>query len=191
MSVRTYWKVILSGLVVGLTLSAASAADWDSCADDLDRLRRAARDAADKANDVKSKSDDVKSKSEEFENCKRYPDMYDLLRDRCRSKASDYQSAQSDYRSALSDYQNALSDLESELGTVDSRIRSVRSSCGYALGTTGSPSFSQPQPSGSGNPACALYRNYKGKLPLETLLKTCTQSQSMSEAECKKCLADK
>lgn len=183
MSVRTYWKVILSGLVVGLTLSAASAADWGSCADDLDRLRRAARDAADKANDVKSKSEDVESKSEEFENCKRYPDMYDLLGDRCRSKASDYESA-------LSDYESALSDLESELGTVDSRIRSVRSSCEYDLGTTGLPSLSQPPPSRSGNRACALYRSYKGKLPLETLLKTCTQSQSMSEAECKKCLAD-
>ena len=170
MSLRPYYKVILSGLIVGLTLSTGSAADWGSCADDLDRLRRAARDAADKANDVKSKS-------EEFENCKRYPDVYDLLGDRCRSKASDYQSA--------------LSELESELGTVDSRIRSVRSSCGYDLGTTGSPSLSQPQPSGSRNRYCALYRSYKGKLPLETLLETCTQSQSMSEAECKKCLADK
>ncbi|MBU2227408.1 MAG: hypothetical protein KJ936_07035, partial [Proteobacteria bacterium] len=93
---------------VWLSPSLSNSTDWYSCADDLDRLRRAARDAADVANDVKSKADD-------FENCKRFPDIYDLIQDRCRGKAYDYQSA--------------LSNLESELNTVDRRIRSVSSSC--------------------------------------------------------------
>lgn len=167
MTSRTLSIVFLVVALSGITLTLnASAANWDSCADDLDRLRRAARDATDKANDVKTKAD-------EFENCKRYPDTYDLMRDRCRSNASYYQSA--------------LSDLESELGTVDSRIRRVRDSCGFDLGSTGSPSYSRPQSPRSGNQACDLYRSYKGKLPMKTLLETCTKS--MSEAECTKCLS--
>jgi hypothetical protein len=167
-------------VVVAIFVPAASATDWDSCADDLDRLRRAARDAADKANDVKSKSEEVKSTLDDFENCKRYPETYDLLRDGCRSKASDY-------RSALSDYQSAVSDLQSELETVKRRMRSVDSSCEYPLGST--DSLLHLDASGSENQYCALYRRYKSKLPLATLMKNCTQS--MSEAECKKCLADK
>lgn len=167
MTSHFFWKLLIVGALGGIAVvSSASAANWESCADDLDRLRRAARDATDKANDVKTKG-------EEFENCKRYPDTYDLMRDRCRSKASDYQSA--------------LSDLESELGTVDSRIRSVRSSCGFDLGATGSPSYSRPQAPSSGNRACDLYRSYKGKLPMKTLLETC--SKTMSEVECGKCLS--
>jgi len=34
---------------------------------------------------------------------------------------------------------------------------------------------------------CDLIRSYKNRLPLETLIKSCTQS--MSEAECRKCLS--
>lgn len=149
-----------------LCASSANSADWDSCADDLDRLRRAARDATDAANEVKSKAED-------FENCKQYPDTYDLMRDRCRSKAYDYQSA--------------ASTLESELNTVNSRVRSVSSSCGMDLSSMGAASPTRPRAPSSGNRMCDLYRGYKNSLPLETLIKTCTQS--MSEAECKKCLS--
>jgi hypothetical protein len=46
-----------------MTANSIFAADWYSCADDLDSLRRAARDASDAASDVKSKA-------EELENCK-------------------------------------------------------------------------------------------------------------------------
>lgn len=166
MTSLSFWKKVVVGVLGGLAVCTASAANWDSCTDDLDRLRRAARDATDKASDVKTKA-------EEFENCNRYPDIYDLMRDRCRSKASDYQSA--------------LSDLESELGTVDSRIRSVRSSCGFDLGLTGSPSYSRPEPPSSGNRTCDIYKGYKGKLPMKTLLETC--ARTMSEAECGKCLS--
>jgi hypothetical protein len=168
MSFRKRNTVILWWVFACLTAYNASAANWDSCADDLDRLRRSARDASDKANEVKAKS-------EEVENCKRYPDMYDLMRDRCRSK--------------LSEYQSTLRDLESELGTVDSRIRSARLSCGFDLGSIGSPSYSQPSQPGTTNPVCDVYRGYRNKLPLETLVQTCMKS--MSEAECRKCLTNR
>ncbi len=153
---------VLIGSLAAL-LSAASAADWGSCAYDLDRLRRAVRDAADKANDVKSKA-------EELENCRLFPSTFDYMRDRCRSIAFDYQSA--------------VNSLESELSMVDSRIRSVRLSCGYNFGDLRSP-VGAPQQSYRDR-LCELYRSYKGKVPLEGLLKIC--EQSMSEAECKKCL---
>lgn len=149
-------------MVIGaltVLLSTTLAADWNSCADDLDRLKRAARDAADKANDLKSKAD-------ELENCRQYPSGFDYMRDKCRSKSSDFESAETD--------------LKSQLGAVDSRIRSVRSSCGYNFGGTGTSKS-------SGSRQCDLYRSYKGQLPLESLLKTC--AKSMPEAECKKCLA--
>ncbi|MBL8524163.1 MAG: hypothetical protein JNN20_10770 [Betaproteobacteria bacterium] len=162
-------KSAFVGVMVGVLISAsASASSWDSCADDLDSLRRAARDAGDKANEVKTKS-------EEFENCKRYPDIYDLLRDRCRSKASDYQSAQRD--------------LQSELETVDRRIRSVRSSCGFDLGSTGATPFSRPAAPNSNNRACDLFKSYKDKLPINTLVEACVKT--MPEAECRKCLNSK
>lgn len=160
------WTRVFTALAVCFFFSAASAADWDSCADNLYQLRRAAQNAADKANEVKGKS-------EEFENCRRHPDMYDLLGDRCQSKASDYESA--------------ARGLENELDTVDSRIRSVRSSCGYDLASVG-PAYQGHTPN-SGNRFCDLYRSYKGRMPLDALLKTC--KQSMSEAECKKCLLAK
>lgn len=152
-------------LVSNFTSSSAFSGDWNSCAYDLDRLRRATRDAADVANDVKSKA-------EEFDRCKRYPDVYDLMGDRCRSKAWDYQ--------------RALRSLETALITVDSHIRSVNSSCGYKLTSIGPPSYSQIITPGPGEHLCDLFRSYKERVPLETLFKICTQS--MSEADCKKCL---
>lgn len=159
--------------LVALSLSLAAplivrAADWDSCADDLDRLRRASRDAADAA-------EQVKSKHEELDNCRRYPDTYDLMRDRCRSYVWDYEST--------------VSSLQSELSTVDSRIRSVRSSCGYDLATLSPPSR-RMAPGGVQSPGarlCTLLQGYRGRIPDDQLAQIC--SKSMSESECRKCLS--
>jgi len=110
-------KVALAvGILAGVAiLTAAPAArapllELDSCHDDLDRLRRIAADASDAA-------EDAHSKSEDFEDCRRDPEIHDLLGDGCRSRRSDYESA--------------LSNLESEMDHLDSRLRSVESSCGY------------------------------------------------------------
>ena len=141
---------------------AAVSADWNGCADDLDRLRRAASDASDAAKDVNSKAD-------EYENCKQFPDTFDLMRDNCESVASDYESA--------------VNNLNSDLSTVDSRISSANSSCSNNASLSGIPGRA---PS-TGNRVCDVFRIYKDKLPAETLLKTCTAS--MTEAECRKCLS--
>lgn len=144
----------------------ALASDWDSCADALNRLRHAARNATDKANDVKAKYD-------EFENCKNYPEIYDYMRDRCRSKASEYR--------------NAVSDLESELSTVSSRIKSVQYSCGYDFGA--STSRLLPGKETSGNRLCDLLRSYKGEVPFDDLMNACLKS--LSKTDCQKCLGEK
>jgi len=95
-------------LVGGLLFcSSIFAADWDSCADELDDLRQAVSDAEDAARDVQSKADN-------YEQCKLLPIM-DLWNDGCRTMASGYR-----YK---------LSNLQGELEAVNKRIRSVSSSC--------------------------------------------------------------
>src|SRR5437667_8049320 len=109
-------QIVAVGILVGFGIITAAPAgrgtllELDSCHDDLDRLRRAASDASDAAEDADSKRKD-------FEDCKRDPDIYDLMRDGCHGRQSDYQSA--------------LSDLESKMDDLDSRLQSVQSSCGY------------------------------------------------------------
>jgi len=153
---------VLFFVALGSTLVHSS--DWSGCANDLDRLHRTTRNAADIANGVKTKAND-------FENCKMYPNIYDFMQDRCRTMASDYQSA--------------LSSLENELSTVNRRIRSANSSCGVDLSSIGSSS-TKPQTSDFENSMCNMYLDYKNKLPIETLIKICLQS--LSEMECRKCL---
>lgn len=154
----------VSLLVVILTCNIipfAYATDWNSCADDLDRLRRATRDASDAAQQVESEKD-------ELENCLHYPDIYDLMEDGCQSSRWDYNSARSN--------------LESELNTVESRIRSVQWSCDFQFSITPSTGGLE----GPGKDRCNTYRFFKDKLPIEIILDTC--KKSLTEDECKKCL---
>jgi len=155
---------VVIGIILALGGGATYAADWDSCADDLDRLRRTARDAADIA-------EQAKSKASELENCRSYPSSYDLMRDRCRSYAADLEGE--------------ASRLQSELDDLDRRIRSVNGSCGVRLGSVQGPRPSRPA---TGNTQCDVYRSYKGRLSEATLLQACIKG--LSEAECKKCLAN-
>jgi len=170
--------LLLPILVVILTCSYipfAYAADWGSCAGELDRLRRAARDASDAAQQVESAKQELESEKDELENCINYPDIYDLMDDRCQSQQWDYDSARDNYKSQISN-------LESELNTVESRIRSVQWSCDFQFSIT-------PPTGGLKVPekdSCNIYRYFKNKIPIPTLLETC--KKSMTEDECKKCL---
>jgi chromosome segregation ATPase len=105
-------------ILIFIYIPFAQASDWSSCADDLDRLRRAARDASDLAQQVELAKQEFESKKRELENCLNYPETYAFMRDRC-------QSLRWGYESALSRYKSELSNLESELNTIESRIRSV------------------------------------------------------------------
>ena len=153
-----------AGATFLLTLVAHSA-DWDSCADDLDSLRRAARDAADLAETVKSAADELR-------NCRDYPETYDLARDHCRSEAYEYDSA--------------VSSLNGELDRVASRVRWVTASCGMDVSSKGVASPVKPQLWKPQNRMCDLYQSYGGKLPTDVLLNLCMKSAP--ESECRKCL---
>lgn len=167
--------VSAAALLVGTT---AAAQDWSSCASDLDDLRRRADDASSSAQEADQKHRRFKSADDELRNCRQYPQVYDLMRDRCQSKTYDFDSARSSYRSSLQA-------LRSNLDDVDSKVRSAASSCGFDLGRVLGPS--PVIPSGVRNPdQCAVYIRYKGRLPQQALLDTCAKQMSMDE--CKKCL---
>jgi hypothetical protein len=111
-----------------------------------------------------------KSKSSELENCRNFPDSFDLMRDRCRS--------------LISDFESDVSNLRSELDNTDRRVRNVNNSCDVNIGSLRGTA---PTGRATGNKMCDVYRSYKGKLPVETLVQAC--AKSMSGDECKKCLS--
>src|SRR5580698_6526507 len=77
--------------------------DYSGCHDDLDRLRKGASEASDAAEHAKTARDDL-------DECREYPDTYDLMRDGCRSLRSDYESS--------------ITDLEGKMDDLDDRLRS-------------------------------------------------------------------
>jgi hypothetical protein len=158
---------ILAFFFVASTMTAlAHAANWSSCADDLDSLKRASANASDSASEVKSKAD-------AYERCRRYPDMYDPFKDGCRSEANAYRSA--------------VSSFQGEMDEVNRRGRAVGASCSVDPAALLSPA-------GAGKPGqspsarmCAMIRDYRGRLPEEDLMRSCLLS--LPDAECRKCLA--
>lgn len=173
-------KLVTAALMLQLALASAPAmsADWDNCAGELDYLRRRSSDAADKAREAESKKNEFESKRDELQRCVQYPQVYDLMRDRCQIVRSGYESARNYYSSALDDLGSALDD-------VNRKVKAVELSCEAELSRISAP---PPQvPAGVNNQAmCRLYLSYKAKLPLEQLLATC--KVQMSESQCKLCL---
>lgn len=164
--------------MLSLVTATAMAQDWSSCASDLDDLRRRADDASNVAEETDSKQRKFKSAEEELRQCVQFPQVYDLWRDGCRSKRSEYDSARSAYRSQLDSLKSALDD-------VDYKIRSASSSCGYDMTRMLGPAPTVP--AGVQRPEqCAVYLRYKGRLPLPALLDAC--SKHMSPDQCRKCL---
>lgn len=147
--------------VVSTTLAYAPAVrDWSDCQDALDRVRRSARDASDKAAEADSKA-------QELRDCGNDPDTHDLLQDGCRSYKSNYEFA--------------LSDLESELDTLNRRIRVAQSSCDYNL-TSSASLRTAPTPADN----CSVFRSYKGRLPDAEIVNVC--SKYMARDACQNCL---
>lgn len=170
----------LRAAMASLLLVSANgfAQDWGSCASDLDDLRRTAEDASSEAEDAGSKKEEADQAEDDLRQCLQFPEIYDLLRDRCSGKRSDYEVARSSYRSQLSALQSSLDD-------VDSKVRSVSSSCGYNISRM--PSTAPSVPQGVRSPAqCAVYLRYKGRLSVQSLMQLCRKQ--MSAEECKKCL---
>jgi hypothetical protein len=157
------WAIVIMFGSLLLQPAIGFAADWGSCASDLDDLRRAADDANDAAERAQRTYRDL-------QDCRQFPDIYDLLRDRCSSKVSDYRSA--------------LSSLQTELSDVESRVRDVSSSCQYEIGSAGG----RPRaPTRQG--ICGVIDRYRGRFTELQLAEIC--KKSASAAECMKCLSTK
>ena len=75
-------------LAIVLMATCVLAADWDSCQDDLDTLRRRTSDASDQASEVRDAYEELQQKRQEVEECRSYPRIYDLLRYGCSSQPS-------------------------------------------------------------------------------------------------------
>jgi hypothetical protein len=169
--------ILLSGVVASPLMAVGQ--DWENCSSDLDTLRRRASDASSTASETAEKYAKAKEAEEELRNCLQYPEVHDLMRDRCRSLRNDFESARSDYR-------NQLEDLRSSLDDVDSKIRRSSSSCGYDLSRVAGPPPAVP--SGVQNrEVCAVWLRYKGRAPIATLVDAC--SKNMPVEQCRICLA--
>lgn len=139
---------------------AAMAADRESCADSLDGMKRALRDANDKADESKDKYRAWKSCTDSLSS------GYDSDGDRCEDTANRLRSADSD--------------LSSELSTLDRKYRSMKTDCAVADSRAGA------SVSKSGDEHCDIYRGSLGQMGYPTLLNLC--KQYMPEEECGKCL---
>lgn len=140
------------------------ATDFDECADDLDSIHSSSDDAADAAREAQDAKDDLESKQSDLEAC-----------------AGDCEMEHSEYEDAKTELQDKIDSLKDELSTLDSHISSAGISCGYELGPMDA-SKARLKPSDP----CAMYKRYKNRLPVNTLLKIC--KGTMTEPECSKCL---
>jgi hypothetical protein len=162
------WIAVGVGVLTATPAAHAPLLNLESCHDDLDRLRRTASDASDAAQDAISKSD-------EFEDCKRDPDVHDVLGDGCRSRRSDYQSA--------------LSDLESKMDDLDARLRSVQSSCEYefSINRMSPLEASQRHQQAAQRRLCVSFQGLLGLgMPPKSVLQMC--EKNMDVQWCKACL---
>lgn len=116
-----------------------------------------------------------KVKSDNLDDCREYPATYDLMHDRCRSLASDYESA--------------LSDLEGKLDDVDSKLRSAQDSCDYqfTVNRLTAVEASQKRLEASQRRLCGSLRKLvESGLPRDAALAMC--KPSVNEQWCGRCL---
>ncbi len=105
-------KRILSGLALGLVLGLpiqVHSSDLASCAEELDRLSRAAASASDAARTADAKKEDLRF-------CRKFPDLYDFSRDGCQSKQFAYDTG--------------VTELEDEFESIFSLLDSAEGHCG-------------------------------------------------------------
>jgi hypothetical protein len=154
--------VLATGFLTTAVVAHAPLPDLDSCHDELDGLRRTASDASDAAENAHSKLTD-------FDDCKRNPELHDLVGDGCSGRRSDFQSAQSD--------------LESKMDDLDSRLHSVQDSCEYEFTLNKMSSLEVAQ-----RRLCTSYRKFEALgLTPENVLQMC-KAKSSDEGWCKACL---
>jgi hypothetical protein len=93
--------MIVSACLVSATAYTSETADFSSCTSALEDLSSAAEDAESQSRDAESAEDEFKSQKEDYDSCRRFPDVYDLLEDGCRSSRQDVQDAQETLQSSV------------------------------------------------------------------------------------------
>lgn len=96
-------RVTLTTLVF-LGMTVPSHADWSSCASSLTKLHRAARDASGYAEGLENSKREAEEEKKKLDNCRRYPEMYDLYSDGCETARRRATNAQNSYKSELSQF---------------------------------------------------------------------------------------
>jgi chromosome segregation ATPase len=186
--------LLLLAVVMMSFADAAKAIDWSSCQNDLDRLRRAARDAADAAEQAASAYDDLESARSDAESqasdlqsainslryCQSNRRECSSERWRFESARSNYESARSRFESARSNYEYAKSSADSEMDGVSLRVRSSEYSCDTSLGAV------VGEKAAAIDPVCRTIQRYKGRVSAAELVDFCKRSNS--EADCRRCL---
>lgn len=174
--VYTYIRLLVVGLMILLTAGTSGArgqADYVICSSELDRLRRASRDATDSANTVAAAQDQLNSARSTAQSA-------------CRVDASEYRckSARSALISAQSEFDSELSRFASDYSNVQSRIRSVRAPCGdvltHAISIVGVTTENQS--------SCRTLRRLRDSgIALDRVRQSCS-TLGLASAECRACL---
>lgn len=155
-----------------LVIVPSAAADpWDyGCKSALGDIESAVSDAQRARRDAEDSYEAYKRAADDFNTCRRFPDIYDLWKDGCRSKYSDAESAK---RRA-----------ESDLDTFTSRFRSVvdatedsASRCGY----------SRPQPGQAASRTCRVIAMMRRTTDEAKTLEFCGKL-GVTEPECRRCM---
>lgn len=113
-------------VILGMTIP--SHADWSDCASSLTKLHGAARDASGYAEGLENSKREAEEEKKKLDNCRRYPEMYDLFSDGCETARGRSTNAQNSYKSALSQFAFQLEE-------VRSHTKKVESSCADSDGT--------------------------------------------------------
>lgn len=170
-------RVLVTSTIVGVPPAAPSslAIDFSTCASALEDVSGAGDDAATKARDAEEAADDLESERDEYDRCRRFPDIYDLLQDGCRSKLREVKNAQEEFESAQGDLTRALDDL-------NGAMTDVQDACGVSLvAATPVPGVSQAR-----QRTCSRLRKLRATMKAPELDEFCRRF--MSEVECNACL---
>jgi hypothetical protein len=119
--------VVVAILLVVITCVpslAAPAEDWIACAHQLHQVQRTANTMRDLVQTLASREEGVK-------NCTKFPEIYDVLRDRCESMRRDHESALRSYQSQLDELTN--------------RLRAVQDACGVEFSLGAAPRLASSQ----------------------------------------------
>lgn len=167
---RVFVAVVqMSAVLVLLWFSSAASEPWDyRCKSALDDVESAA-DAQRAQQSIQDSYERYKRTLDEYNDCRTYPEVYDLYRDRCQSQRWEVDSAKSS--------------AESDLSTFNSRMRGLADAFEDAASTCGGGEARGVAPSGT----CRLIKAMKGRSTEEQVLAFCKRV-GVTEPECRRCM---